>query len=225
MDARLKLLAAVTAIVVMVSEPAGNFIPFLFYGSTVLLLLVLSRIPPAFILWRLLLLAPFLLMAALFYPISHFLSGQDGGAAAYAIALSIFLKALFSVLVLLLLISTAKFSQLLAAMRKLGMPRIVGILSALMYRYIFIFWDESMRTNMARQSRTPGKLKMPKFKVYGNQMAMVFLRSWERSNMIYQAMLARGFTGDLYSFDNKSIRPIEAALTIVFTGFFVWVRV
>ena len=59
-----------------------------------------------------------------------------------------------------------------------------------------ILSDEVMRTSRARLSRTPGSLRVGRFRTYGNQAATIFLRSWERSQTVYSAMCSRGFTGE-----------------------------
>ncbi len=229
MDARLKFIAAFLAIFIMVSEKPGTVLPFAAYGSMLLFLFFMSRLPIFFVLRRLLYLSPFMLMAAAFYPLSHGLSGV-GSDAAYAdetlaVAVSIFLKALFSVSVMVMLISTVKFNVLLEAMRKLRLPRLIGILSALMYRYIFIFWDESLRTTLARNSRTAGKPRANRFRTYANQLAMIFLRSWHRSRIVYNAMLSRGFAGEYRNLESQSFRPADGIYTGLFIGLLVAIRI
>jgi cobalt/nickel transport system permease protein len=229
LDARLKFVLSLLAIGVLVSEPPGKLLPFAFYGILFLIVLILSRLPSLFFLKRLLFLVPFIGMAALFYPLSYWLTetGVDdaGMQQAILVALSIFFKALLSVSFLILLISTVKFHDLLAGLRKLRMPKLIGILSALMYRYIFIFWGETLRTNMARNSRTPGKLKMNRFTVYGNQMAMIFLRSWERANMVYNAMLSRGFDGEFFSLEQKETKRKDIVPAILFVLILLTIRI
>lgn len=229
LDARLKFVLALLAIAILVSEPPGILLPFAFYGIMMLVVFILSRLPVRFLLKRLLILSPFFGMAALFYPLSYWVvsTGFDeaGMQNTVLVAFSIFFKALLSVSILILLISTVKFHDLLAGLRKLRMPKLIGILSALMYRYIFIFWDETLRTNMARNSRTPGKLKMNRFNVYGNQMAMIFLRSWERANTVYNAMLSRGFDGEFQSLGQKKTKKKDIVFGVVFVLLLVAIRV
>lgn len=229
MDARLKLVSAFLAIFIMVSEKPGTVSPFAAYGSLLLLLFFLSRLPLLFVLRRLLYLSPFMLMAAVFYPLSHGLSGAVPVSAStqqvLPVAVSIFLKALFSVSVLVLLISTAKFNTLLEAMRKLRLPRLIGILSALMYRYVFIFWDESLRTNLARNSRTGGKAGMNRFRTYASQLAMIFLRSWHRSRIVYNAMLSRGFTGEYPNMEAQPLRRTDALFAGLLIITFLFIRI
>ncbi|MFO7615481.1 MAG: cobalt ECF transporter T component CbiQ [Bacteroidales bacterium] len=210
MDPVMKLLAALLIILAIVSQPPDNLMPFAIYGILLLLLVSLSKIPVVFVMKRVLIILPFVVFAAAFYPISVKLSDRSIDLSFHHPAvlkgISIFLKAVLSVMVLIILVSTERFHQLLGALRRLKMPAAVCITSALMYRYIFILADESMKTSLARQSRTPGKIKQDRLKVLGNQMAVIFIRSWERAKMIYNSMLSRGFTGDFPNGDRKKMR-------------------
>jgi cobalt/nickel transport system permease protein len=134
------------------------------------------------------------------------------------------LKATLSVTILILLASTEKFHNLLGGLRKIKFPVIVGILSALMYRYIFILSDEVMRTNRARNSRTPGNLRSGKLKVLGNQLATVFIRSTERSRIVYAGMVSRGFAGEFPSMSEKAIRARDIVFFCTFGVLLLYIR-
>jgi len=229
LDPRVKLIMVFLGIVAIVSEPPGNVYPFAFYGAVILILVLLSRIPPGFVLKRFFFVSPFILMAALFYPVSLMLTGEyqsvNPQPEAINIGLSIFLKAGMSIILLIWLISTEKFHALLLGLRKLRMPRLIGIISALMYRYVFILADESLKTTRARDSRSPGKLKMNRIKVYSNQMAMIFLRSWERSKIIYDSMLSRGFTGDFKDMKELELKRNDILISVLIVLVFLSIRV
>jgi len=73
------------------------------------------------------------------------------------------------------------------------------------------------RYGQARESRTPGRLKMNRIKVFGNQAAMIFLRSWERSQTIYKSMLSRGFAGEYPDMQKLSLKTED----VIFASSFV----
>lgn len=220
LDPRFKLISLFTGIVIMVSEPRGELTPFIYYGLVILILVLISRVPWRFILSRCLIVSPFILIAAFFYPVSAMLGGIQFSFSAYLpefrVALSIACKAYFSVILITLLVSTDKFHNLLLGLRRLRMPKLIGILSALMYRYVFIFYDEALRTTRARDSRTPGRMKTGKLKTYGNQSAMIFLRSWERSQTIYNSMLSRGFNGEFPGLDKLAFTGKDLLYSVLF---------
>ncbi len=188
LDPRVKIVALLAAILIVVSEPRGEVGAFWLYYMLAAILLAVSRIPLSFVMKRCLMVTPFILMAA-------GLMLLTGSGNSYDVAASIALKAFAAVILLTILTSTERFHRLLGGMRALKMPELLGTLSAFMYRYAFILSDEVMRTTRARQSRTPGRLKTGRFRAYGNQAATIFLRSWERSETVYNAMCSRGFTG------------------------------
>ncbi len=216
LDPRVKTVTALILIIIIVSETRGALFPFLFYIPVVAVLVAVSRIPWSYILKRCLIVAPFILLTALFYPISNMLASdyrpQGQYNHDYMVGLSIFLKAYSALILLILLTSSAKFHNLLLGLRKLKMPKLIGIISALMYRYVFLIHDEILKTNMARDSRTTGKLKMSRLKVFGNQSAMVFIRSFERSQTLYNSMLSRGFNGEFPSMSKLSVKGKELLL-------------
>jgi cobalt/nickel transport system permease protein len=139
---------------------------------------------------RCLIISPFVILASGLMLVSGTVAGDT-----MMIALSIALKAFAAVILLTLLTSTEKFHRLIEGMRSLRLPSLLGVLSSFVYRYMFILSDEMMRTKRARMSRTPGRPVTGRIKTYGNQAATVFLRSWERSQVVYDAMCSRGFSG------------------------------
>ena len=228
LDPRVKLIAVFSAIVIIVSEPRGEISPFAFYAVIVFILVLFSRIPLSFILSRCLIISPFILIAALFYPVSVILTRDFQSIyllqPEFEVALSIIFKAYLSVILLTVLVSTDKFHNLLLGMRRLKMPKLIGILSALMYRYIFILYDEALRTARARDSRTPGRLRVSKLKTFGNQSALIFLRSWERSKIVYNSMLSRGFDGEFPGMQKMSIRIKDVFYSFLFIIIFLTIR-
>ncbi|MBS4013527.1 MAG: cobalt ECF transporter T component CbiQ [Bacteroidetes bacterium] len=228
-DPRLKFIFVILCVAIIVSQPRGQLLPYAFYGMMVISIMLLSRIPITFMLRRMLFVLPFILMASLFYPISIYIYDSASFPSiqneAFSVAFSIFFKGSLSVILLILLISTEKFHNIISGMRMLKMPKIIGVISALMYRYIFIFSDEAMKTSMARNSRTPGRLKVNKIKVYGNQMAMIFIRSWDRSQNIYNAMVSRGFNGEFATMKEFKIKKSEIALFTLAIIMFLVIRV
>ncbi|MBU1185986.1 MAG: hypothetical protein KJ908_03760, partial [Acidobacteria bacterium] len=159
LDPRSKLFGFTAALLIIVSEPRGELVPFLFYFALIAALLLISRVPVMFILRRCLNASPFILLAALLLPFSSLLSDREAGLTTevWNFSLSVVLKALAAIILLVLLTSLDKFHRLLKGLRSTGFPAVFTVLAALMYRYIFILNDERLRTQMARLSRTPGR--------------------------------------------------------------------
>jgi len=105
----------------------------------------------------------------------------------------------------------------------------------LMYRYIFVLADEAGRLARARASRSgehdgakSGGGLIWRGRVTGGMIGNLALRSFERSERIYDAMVARGYTGEVRHFapPGLSADDITAAasllaflILVVVTGF------
>jgi cobalt/nickel transport system permease protein len=121
-------------------------------------------------------------------------------------------KSWLSVQVALLLAYTTPFHDLLDAMRELRLPRILIAIIGFMYRYLAVIGDEAHRLMRARASRSAavagaraGGSVAWRARVTGHMVGSLFLRSYERSERIYAAMLARGFDG---TFRHLGLRAI-----------------
>jgi cobalt/nickel transport system permease protein len=76
-----------------------------------------------------------------------------------------------------------------------------------MYRYLFVLADEAGRLLRARASRSAaianqraGSTWLWRGRVAGFMVGSLMLRSFERSERIYHAMAARGYSGELRNF-------------------------
>lgn len=116
--------------------------------------------------------------------------------------ISILLRSWLSVQAAILLTATTKFTDMAHSLRHLGAPLILITIISFMYRYIFVLSDEAIRLLRARTARSAKKSghKNPpvtwQAKVAGNMIGQLFLRSYEHSDQVYNAMLARGFQGE-----------------------------
>jgi cobalt/nickel transport system permease protein len=112
---------------------------------------------------------------------------------------SIVVRSWLSVLVSGLLVATTPFPNLLIALRALGIPVVLTAIVSYTYRYLFVLVDEAARLQTARKARsagTGGTLRW-RVRVLGGMIGSLFVRSYERSERIYAAMLSRGFAGQV----------------------------
>ena len=112
---------------------------------------------------------------------------------------TIMLKSWLSVLMAMLLVATTTFPDTMRAMRGVGIPTVlVGVIS-FMYRYLFVLVDEAQRLQTARESRSAGSggTVAWRARVLGGMVGSLFIRSYERSERIYAAMLSRGYAGEI----------------------------
>lgn len=115
--------------------------------------------------------------------------------------LGIVLKSWLSMQAALLLTSTSTSADLLWALRGLGVSETLVSTLSLMQRYLFTLKDEAERLIRARTARSgtstgvkSGGNLFWRARVAGGMVGNLFLRSYERSERVYAAMLARGYT-------------------------------
>jgi len=113
---------------------------------------------------------------------------------------SIAIKSWLSLMAAILLSSTTRFEELLAAFRQLGLPKLLVAILSLMWRYLSLMVDEARSLARARDGRSAGQANigtlMWRAGVTGKMVGNLLLRSLERSERVYAAMSARGYSGD-----------------------------
>jgi cobalt/nickel transport system permease protein len=117
---------------------------------------------------------------------------------------AILIKSWLSVQVALLLAMTTPFADLLWALGSLRVPGALITIISFMYRYLFTLREEADRLIRARTARSAaqdgyrsGGGLMWRAQVAGGMVGNLFLRSYERSERVYAAMLARGYHGQM----------------------------
>ena len=226
LDPRTKLVASLAFIIAVVLTPANNWRVFVFYFCIIAVLLILSKLPPFYILKRSLVIFPFVLLIAIFIP--FFKEGEIAGSyniwlwqvsvtySGLFILANVIVKAWLCILTLILLSSTTKLAELLKGLRQLGIPRVMILILSFMYRYIFVMADEVMRMQQARDSRNFGGKRLHQMKTIGNMVGTLFIRSYERGERIYAAMLSRGFDGQVRTLQSLRFRPADAYFSAIF---------
>lgn len=179
-----KLGVALALVVAIVTSPWTRW-PFLAGAAGALLAVIaLARLPAGFVVRRVLAVEPFVLgvaLLALFQP--------QGG----QVFVSLVVKSTLSLLTMIVLSSTTPVADLLRVLRQVRVPAIFVTTLALLYRYLFVLADESQRMARARTSRTLAPSRRRTWQLLGAGLGMLFVRSSERAERIYAAMLARGW--------------------------------
>lgn len=161
----------------------------------------LGDIPVWFILKKVLVVSVFAVFIGIFNPlfdtqvmIDLFGIPVSGGWVSF---FSILLKFFLTMCSALLLISTTSFPGICHALKKLGVPEIFISQLLFLYRYLFVLIEETLRMVRARDLRAFGK-RGKGMDVFINLIGTVFMRTIERADRIYHAMLSRGFSGTIY---------------------------
>ncbi len=131
----------------------------------------------------------------LFYTFDAF-SFLTFNARGFYLAVVIILKATAIALMMEPLLATAPFPVTVNALSEIGVPGKLCQMILLTHRYIFVFLHEARR--MTTGMRVRGfrkKTDTETLKTLGNFLGMLFVRSYERTQRVYEAMLSRGYTG------------------------------
>jgi cobalt/nickel transport system permease protein len=95
--------------------------------------------------------------------------------------------------VMVTLATTTPMSAILDALRRMHVPSVFVTVLALTYRYLFVLTDETTRMRRARQSRTFVKRRRFEWQSLASVAAVLFVRTSDRAERVYQAMVARGY--------------------------------
>lgn len=107
---------------------------------------------------------------------------------------------------------TSTIIALTHAMLHLGMPEKPVTLFYFFYRYIGVVNEESEK--MSRMLRVRGfrtQTGIHTIRVSAYFIGMLFIRSYERSERVYNALVMRGFTGWFPMLEHFSLHPRDAA--------------
>ena len=211
LDPRVKVVVTVLFILSNVLLPDGVWLAFALAWGLILLISVLAGLGLGYASKRSFVAIPFALAAI---TVVFNLPGQplfawkigpwqlvatDTGLIRFT---SIVIRTWLSVQMAILLTATTRFPDLIHALHHLHVPQLLIAIVSFMYRYLFVLTDEAMRLMRAREARSArsatgagGGSITWRARVTGNMVGQLFLRSYERSDRIYNAMLARGYSG------------------------------
>ena len=198
-DARLKLLLTLGFVVVAVATPIGQWRVLGSLGLVLVFLIGLSGCSLRSLLLRwagFLVLVGFL--AVMIAP--GFPDRARHGLA--AVILTILAKNSLAFLAMLLLAAVTPWRQLIRAMYRLGVPRVLVATLLFMERYLHVLADELGRMTIARRARTFRPGGFLSWTVLTSMIGMLFLRSFERADRVQDAMIARGWDGTLRTLDD-----------------------
>jgi len=104
-------------------------------------------------------------------------------------------RSLFSIAAMTLVALTTPFPDMLRALEQCRLPRLMVLFLAFLYRYIAVLGKETIRLERGWGARYFGRFWVNQWMRLGHVLAALLIRSYERAERIYAAMLARGFTG------------------------------
>ncbi|MBU2054418.1 MAG: cobalt ECF transporter T component CbiQ [Proteobacteria bacterium] len=231
LDPRAKVIATVMFLFTVISFPKYEVVALAPFFLFPVLLMTVGEIPILFIVKKMIIVSPFAIFIGIFNP---FLDTRTAVviagipvSAGWLSFLSILLKFALTISAALLLIATTSFPAVCHALRRLGFPALFVSQLLFLYRYLFVLMEEAMRIIRAREMRSFGR-RSTGMKVFARLIGTLFLRTVNRADRIYYAMLSRGFQGDVPTLKRSRIAAADLAFmaaTVAFLAVFRSFRV
>lgn len=147
-------------------------------------------------------LLPFFLIMPFTYPgeSKDYILGLPFAWEGFRIALLIFTKAVAIVLCSFSIFGSSRFDVSMIALQHLKCPKIMTQMLLFTYRYTYTFMEEMkrMHTSMSVRGFIP-KTDMYTLNTFGNFVGTLLVRSFERTERVYKAMLSKGYQGEFHS--------------------------
>jgi cobalt/nickel transport system permease protein len=124
-----------------------------------------------------------------------------------------------------LLGATTSFPDILHGLERLRAPRLLVVIAAFMYRYAFVIAAEARRMRTALAARAYRPRHLGQAAALGRMVTALFLRSYERGERVYVAMLARGYAGTMPRFAVLSFGRADALFLVALAAVLLPARV
>jgi cobalt/nickel transport system permease protein len=224
-----KLGAQLALVLIIVATPREAFWAFGVYAGMVVGLIALARIPPSFVLKRMVLEVPFVLFAVLM----PFLGGGERtqvlgvslSIAGLWGAWNILAKATLGLAISIVVAATTTMPEFVRGFEGLHMPRVLVSMSSFMIRYFDVIAEEMRRMKVARESRGYDPRWIWQARAVAVSAGALFIRAYERGERVYLSMLSRGYEGTMPSVGEVPATPgawvvamlLPAAAAVVMT--------
>ncbi len=232
LDPRTKLVLTLAYAVFVVSTPPTRVAAFVGYAGLLLWAIAWARVPVRYVAVRAAAVLPFSLLAAAWLPFLH--GGPVVELWGGALRLSLFglwllagvaVKSSLGVAAAVLLAATTPFPALVGGLRRLGAPAILVDGLTLTYRYLFVLIEEAGRLRRAAAARGYRPRWLGQTLLIGQLIGQLFLRSYERAERVYGAMVQRGYRGSMPLSRQLALGAADAMALIVVLSALVAVRI
>lgn len=219
-----KLAAAFLFVVAVAVTPPQAIWAFAAYGAAIGLLMRLGHIRLRFVAGRLLVIVPFVLFA-LFIPFIG--AGEQTEVLGVSMSIdglwamwNIIAKSSIGASTSILLAATTEIPDIVRGMGRLKVPAVLVSIATFMIRYLEVIAGELGRMRVAMTARGYDPRWLWQAKPIAASAGALFIRSYERGERVYDAMLARGYTGSMPDLGHRHAnrRDWTAAATLPLFG-------
>ncbi len=194
-----KVAATVAFVLAVVATPREAIWAFGLDAAIIVGVAVMAGIPLTRLARRLVIELPFLAFA-LFLPFVGGGDQVDVGPLSLSVAglwgaWNIVIKGTLGVAATSVLAATTAVPELLRGLERLRMPRPLVAITSFMVRYGDVITDDLRRMRIARESRGYDPRWFWQARAVATSAGALFIRSYERGERVYVAMLSRGYDG------------------------------
>lgn len=223
-------MSALLFVIVVVATPIQNLVAYSLFFLILLILIRLAKLPYRTVFIRSLVEIPFVLFALLmpffgtgakvqFLGLELYEAGIWAGAGIVA-------KGTIGVITAIILSASTSAREILIGLEKLRVPAPLVSIATFMLRYLNVINDELGRMKIARESRGFEERGLRSWRILAQTVGALFIRSYERGERVYLAMLSRGYIGAMPKLSDEKdskwavalVLPGAAALVSITTG-------
>ncbi len=227
LDARAKVAVTLLFIICVVSFDKYELTALFPFCIFPVVMAAQSSLPTLFLVKKIALLTPFILIVGAFNPlldqeVIHKIGifGISGGWISYA---SILTRFILTIGAALILVGSTGFTSVCQALARLGLPHVFTVQLLFLYRYIFVLAEEGNKASRARELRAFGKKGLG-VRSIGSLIGHLLLRTWQRAEHIYMAMQSRGFSGEFHTQRVSRFGMAEACFVLGWSALFAFMR-
>lgn len=235
LDPRVKIVSSLAFVLFIILTPPTRILHFAMFLVIIGALIALAKLPLLFVLRRSLVVVPFVLLVALLVPFlkeGEIAGGWSLGPFRLTVSTSglwilwnVCIKAWSSVLIVIVLTSTTGISGLLQGLQGLKVPKVLVVLLAFLLRYFPLVADQVMALRRAGEARgVDRRPRSERLGVLGRLLGTLFIRTYERGERVYAAMLARGFSGELRTLQVTKITKWDVVFVSLLLGLLVLIQ-
>lgn len=199
LDPRGKLLVTLAYILLVLSFPATQVGPLLPLAVFPLALARAGGIPLRYLVTRVACVVPFVLLMGLSNiwfdraPVAM-VAGVTVTAGVLS-CLSLLVRVALTVSAVTALLATTGINPLARALASFGLPRVFVVQLLLLYRYLFVLFEQLAKLRGAVALRGAGRPLT--LRLAGVMLAQLLLRAMDRATRVHLAMRSRGFDGNI----------------------------
>jgi len=165
---------------------------------------------------------PFSIEGKTLFSLGRFSFSLEGAVYTFGITLKANAIFLFTISIL----GTTEVFSLAHALLHLKLPRKLIELFFFFYRYISVLHKEYERLFQAVKMRAfSPRTNLHTWRTYAYLVGMLFIRSYERSQRVYQALILRGFKGEFPLISHFKLRKQDVAFAVAAYGIIIFLLI